>query len=277
MKVKLFSYSQLNTFIHKLSGLTKVLCFLLLTTTVMLTYDVRVILFVFIFSLILFKIAKIPFKQVRLIFAYVSFFLVMNFILTFVFSPQYGPNLYGTKTVLFTFGGPYEVTLEQLFYQVTKLLKYACAMPLGVIFFLTTNPSEFASSLNKIKVNYKVCTSLSLTLRYFPDVARDYNSIALAQQARGIELSKKEKTSKRFKHILTILNPLIFSTLDRIELVSNAMELRGYGKLKKRSWYSYKSLTTNDYWSLGICLLIFILSLLITLFINKSIYYNPFI
>lgn len=277
MKIKLFSYNQLNTFIHKLSGLTKVLCFLLLTSTVMLTYDIRVILFVFILSLILFKVAQIPFKQVRLIFAYVSFFLLMNFILTFIFAPQYGPNLYGTKTILFTFGGPYEVTVEQLFYQITKLLKYMCAMPLGVIFFLTTNPSEFASSLNKIKVNYKVCTSLSLTLRYFPDVARDYNSIALAQQARGIDLSKKEKTSKRFKHILTILTPLIFSTLDRIESVTNAMELRGYGKLKKRSWYSYKKLTSTDYYSLAVCLGILVLSLLITLLVNHSIYYNPFI
>ena len=64
-------------------------------------------------------------------------------------------------------------------------------IPLGLIFIFTTNPSEFASSLNHIGVPYKVCTTLSLTLRYFPDIIRDYTNISLAQQARGIELSKK--------------------------------------------------------------------------------------
>lgn len=277
MKIKLFSYNQLDTFVHKMSGVSKVICFLLLTSTVMFSYDIRFIALVFFLSLGLFKVAKIPFKQVRLMFYYVSFFLIMNFILTFIFAPQYGVELYGSKTVLFSFGGPYIVTVEQLFYQITKLLKYLSAVPLGVIFFLTTNPSELASSLNKIKVNYKFCTSLSLTLRYFPDVARDYNSISLAQQARGIDLSKKEKLIKRFRNISAILTPLILSTLDQIELVSNAMELRGYGKHKKRTWYSYRPLTRKDYFAIGVCLFILMASLYVTFFINHSIYFNPFI
>ena len=88
--------------------------------------------------------------------------------------------------------------------------KYLSVIPLGIIFFLTTNPSEFASSLNKIGLNYKVCTVLSLTLRYFPDVQRDLNSISLSQQARGLDMSSKEKMTKRLKNIIAVLTPLIF-------------------------------------------------------------------
>lgn len=277
MKVKLFSYNQLDTYIHHLSGLTKFVCFLLLTTTVMLSFDIRVILFVLILSFALFKVARIKFNQVKLMLIYVFIFLITNFILTFVFAPLQGVEIYGTEHVLFTIAGPYVVTLEQLFYQITKLLKYLSIVPLGIMFFLTTNPSEFASSLNKIKVNYKACTALSLTLRYFPDVQRDYHSISLAQQARGTELSKKEKLSKRFKNIISILTPLIFTTLDRIELITNAVELRGYGKSKTRTWYAYRPLNKNDYIAMGVCLAIFIASLLITTFVNHSIYFNPFI
>ncbi len=277
MKIKLFSYNQLDTFVHKLSGLTKLVCFLLLTTTVMLTYDIRIILAILIFSYFLMNKAQIKFKQVKTMFIYVGIFLITNFILTFLFSPTYGCEIYGTKHVLFPIFGRYEVTLEQLFYQCTKFLKYLSVIPLGMIFFLTTNPSEFASSLNHIKVNYKVCTSLSLTLRYFPDVQRDYHTISLAQQARGLEMSSKAKLINRIKNIVTILTPLIFTTMDRIELITNAMELRGFGKGKKRSWYSFKPLQTKDWISMFICLLIFLFMLYIRIFVNKSMFYNPFI
>ena len=277
MKIKLFSYNQLDTFVHKLSGLTKLVCFLLLTTTVMLTYDIRIILAILIFSYFLMNKAQIKFKQVKTMFIYVGIFLITNFILTFLFSPTYGCEIYGTKHVLFPIFGRYEVTLEQLFYQCTKFLKYLSVIPLGMIFFLTTNPSEFASSLNHIKVNYKVCTSLSLTLRYFPDVQRDSHTISLAQQARGLEMSSKAKLMNRIKNIVTILTPLIFTTMDRIELITNAMELRGFGKGKKRSWYSFKPLQTKDWISMFICLLIFLFMLYIRIFVNKSMFYNPFI
>ena len=277
MKIKLFSYNQLDTFVHKLSGLTKLVCFLLLTTTVMLTYDIRIILAILIFSYFLMNKAQIKFKQVKTMFIYVGIFLITNFILTFLFSPTYGCEIYGTKHVLFPIFGRYEVTLEQLFYQCTKFLKYLSVIPLGMIFFLTTNPSEFASSLNHIKVNYKVCTSLSLTLRYFPDVQRDYHTISLAQQARGLEMSSKAKLINRIKNVVTILTPLIFTTMDRIELITNAMELRGFGKGKKRRWYSFKPLQTKDWISMFICLLIFLFMLYIRIFVNKSMFYNPFI
>ena len=277
MKIKLFSYNQLDTFVHKLSGLKKLVCFLLLTTTVMLTYDIRIILAILIFSYFLMNKAQIKFKQVKTMFIYVGIFLITNFILTFLFSPTYGCEIYGTKHVLFPIFGRYEVTLEQLFYQCTKFLKYLSVIPLGMIFFLTTNPSEFASSLNHIKVNYKVCTSLSLTLRYFPDVQRDYHTISLAQQARGLEMSSKAKLINRIKNVVTILTPLIFTTMDRIELITNAMELRGFGKGKKRSWYSFKPLQTKDWISMFICLLIFLFMLYIRIFVNKSMFYNPFI
>ncbi|MGM9947523.1 energy-coupling factor transporter transmembrane component T family protein [Floccifex sp.] len=277
MKIKLFSYNQLDTFVHKLSGLTKLVCFLLLTTTVMLTYDIRIILAILLFSYFLMHKAQIKFKQVKTMFIYVGIFLITNFILTFLFSPTYGCEIYGTKHVLFPIFGRYEVTLEQLFYQCTKFLKYLSVIPLGMIFFLTTNPSEFASSLNHIKVNYKVCTSLSLTLRYFPDVQRDYHTISLAQQARGLEMSSKAKLLDRIKNVVTILTPLIFTTMDRIELITNAMELRGFGKGKKRSWYSFKPLQTKDWISMLVCLLIFVFMLYIRIFVNKSMFYNPFI
>ncbi len=277
MKIRTFSYSQLDTFVHRLSGLSKLVCFLLLTSAIMLTYDIRIILGIMILSFAMMRVAKIRYSQIRLMLIYVMAFLVVNFFLTYVFEPEYGVQIYGTKHVLFSFGGSYTVTQEQLFYQFTKLFKYLSVIPLGIIFVLTTNPSEFASSLNGVGVSYKICTALSLTLRYFPDVADDYNTIALAQQARGVEMSSKAKMTERLKRSASILIPLIMTTMDRIELISNAMDLRGYGKHRKRTWYARKPLKKADYISMAVSLAVLVFTLYVRLCINHSIYYNPFI
>ena len=148
---------------------------------------------------------------------------------------------------------------------------------MGIIFLLTTNPSEFASSLNGVGVNYKAAFAVALTLRYFPDVQRDYYDISQAQQARGLELSRKAKLTERFKNSLLIVIPLIFSSLDRIELISNAMDLRGFAKSKTRTWYTSKKLAKGDYVAITISSLILFLTICVSVFINHGRFYNPFI
>ncbi len=276
MKAKLFDYIDRDNFIFNLSGLTKLVCFLFMTFAVMFSYDIRYILFVMVLSAVFFKISGIEFKQIKLMSIYVAIFLLINFLLTDLFSPQYGTEIYGTTHELFRFNSRYTVTVEQLLYQITKTTKYASVVPMGMIFLLTTNPSEFAASLNRVGCNYKGAYALSLTLRYFPDMIRDYQDIALAQQSRGLDLSKKEKLSVRIKNIMNICVPLIFSTLDRIELISNAMDLRGFGKHKKRTWYVAKPLRKSDWCSMVFCMLVFLGSLCMTTFVNGSRFWNPF-
>jgi energy-coupling factor transport system permease protein len=179
--------------------------------------------------------------------------------------------------VIFHIIGPYTLTQEQVFYQTTKFFKYASVIPLGITFLLTTNPSEFASALNGVGVHYKAAYAVSLTLRYFPDIQREYRNISLSQQARGLDISRKAKFSQRVKNSLLIIIPLVFSTLDRIELISNAMDLRGFGKHKKRTWFSKKKLSISDFTAIILSALIFAATLSVSAFINHGRFYNPFI
>ena len=277
MKMKLFSYNQVDTPIHRLSGLTKLVCFLFLTFAVMFSYDIRVILAVMLFSLAVLRLSQIKYSQIRLMIIYVLIFVLTNAVISFFFSPEEGVKIYGTRHNIANLYSGYKLTLEQIFYQVTKFFKYFSVIPFGIIFLLTTNPSEFASSLNGIGVNYKAAFAVALTLRYFPDVQRDYHDISLAQQARGLDLSHKAKFADRFKNALLIVIPLIFSALDSIELISNAMDLRGFAKSKTRTWYTSRVLTTQDYAALVVSALIFIATVLVSVFINGSRFYNPFI
>ena len=88
---------------------------------------------------------------------------------------------------------------------------------------------------------------MAIALRYIPDIQRDYAEIAFAPQARGIYLSRKEKLTKRIKNMSSILIPLIFNSLERIETISCAMELRSFGTQKKRTWYSSRPFAQRDY------------------------------
>lgn len=276
MRAKIFDYVEKDNVIYNLSGLSKLICFICMTSAVMYSYDIRFIIVMMIISIGLFKVAELKLAQIKTMLIYVGIFLVMNFVLTFVFNPTYGTEIYGTTHELFRFNNYFIVTMEQLVYQVTKTSKYASVVPLGMMFLLTTNPSEFAASLNRAGVSYKGTYAVSLTLRYFPDTVRDYNDIALAQQSRGLDLSKKEKMGTRIKNIINICVPLIFGTLDRIEMITNAMDLRGFGKHKKRTWYVTEPLKRNDYIAIMFAILVLIASLLLGIVVNGSRFWNPF-
>lgn len=276
MNEVMLEYSEIDSQIHKLTGATKLICLILWSLTSMLTYDTFVLGFMVIFSLIVFKISKVKFKQLSFVLYFILVFLLINNIAIFIFSPYQGVQIYGSNTELFHIAGPYTVTVEQLFYHLNITLKYFSIIPIALIFMVATNPSEFAASLNKIGVSYKIGYSVAIALRYIPDIQHEYRDISFAQQARGIDMSKKAKLSDRIKNSTSILMPLIFSSLDKIETISSAMELRAFGNKKRRTWYSAREFEKGDYIAIIILALIFVISIIITIK-NGSRFYNPFI
>ena len=114
---RLLTYAPKNTWIHRLSGVTKMLFFVLWSIAGMLTYDTRVLAVMLAISLLIFKVSKTEWKQVGTVFKFILFFLFLNLITVFLFSPYQGTEIYGTKTVLFHIAGRYSVTTEQLFYE----------------------------------------------------------------------------------------------------------------------------------------------------------------
>jgi len=199
----------------------------------------------------------------------------LNNVLIYLFSPEHGCELYGSRTVLVHLAGRYSITAEQLFYHLNVILKTACTIPIVLLFVCTTNPSEFAASLSRIGVSYRISYAVALALRYIPDIQREYRDISLAQQARGVEMSKKASLISRLKAAGSILIPLILSSMERIETISNAMELRGFGKGKKRTWYVGRPFGRADVLCICVCVALLLLSLALTA-INGGRFFNPF-
>ncbi|MGE6555492.1 energy-coupling factor transporter transmembrane component T family protein [Exiguobacterium artemiae] len=274
MAVDMLGYIERKSPVHRLTGATKLICFLLWTIATIVTYDTRVLIALLLASVGLFSVSKISFKEVRFVLLFTLSFILLNSIAVYLFAPEQGVAIYGTRHVLAEGIGRFTVTSEQLFYMLNLILKYSAIVPIAVLFLVTTHPTEFAASLNRIGIPYKIAFAVSLALRYIPDVQRDFRTIKDAQEARGVALSNAP-LFKRIRNSLNILLPLVFTSLERIETVSNAMDLRGFGAGKKRTWYNQRPMTKADFTAIACVGLLVLLSCFIT-FYDGNRFYNPF-
>ena len=189
---KLLSYTDKGTWIHRLSGSTKLIFFLLWCVTSAMTYDTRILLIMIAVTVTLFALSKTEWRQISAVFKIVMFFMILNVVAIFIISPYQGCSIYGSKTILASFLPGHAVTREELFYLFNVVIKYFTVTPAIFIFLVTTDPSEFAASMNTIGIPYTVAYSVAIALRYIPDVQGDYRRIRNAQQARGIEMSRRQ-------------------------------------------------------------------------------------
>jgi energy-coupling factor transport system permease protein len=274
MKMRMLGYTDQNSPIHRLTGATKLIFFVVWSVAAMVTYDTRCLLVLFALSLVMFRLSRVKLADYSFVLMLILIFLALNHLAVFLFSPLEGVRIYGTRHDWFHIIGRYTVTYEQVFYQFNMMLKVCTVIPMALLFMLTTNPSEFAASLNRIGVSYRIAYAVAIALRYIPDVQRDYREIAWAAQARGIDLSRKERLGKRMKNMLGILMPLIFTSLERIETVSAAMELRGFGRGKKRTWYSARPFAPADAAAIALVILLAAATMIIT-FHDGTRFYSP--
>lgn len=269
------SYIKKTSPIHQLTGSTKFIFFLIWSIAAMITYDTRVLITMFFMGMIFFGVSKLKWKDIRFAVLFMLWLIVINLIALFLFSPEQGVGIYGTRHEIVHLFWRYSIVAEELFYLFNFTLKYFAVIPAALLFILATDPSEFAASLNKIGVSYRIGYSVAIALRYIPDVQRDFREISQAQQARGVDLSKKDKLIDRLKNSAAILFPLVLSSLERIEVISNAMELRGFGKNKKRTWIVEKASKKGDYIAIFIAVIMLIVSVS-CIVLNGGRFFNPF-
>lgn len=271
---QLIGYQEGEGLFYRLSGTSKLFLFLIVSLVCMVTYDTRLLFVLSVFSLLLFKQANIKLSDYSLVLKIVATVALLNIILVYLFAPDYGKQIYGSEDIIFQGWGRFYLSSQEVFYLLNLTLKYFCTLPPAILFLVTTHPSQFAASLNQLGVSYKVAYSVSLTLRYIPDIQEEFFMIRTSQEARGLDLSKKSPLMQRIRGNLQIVIPLIFSSLERIDTIATAMELRRFGRHKKRTWYRTQELRKADWFIIAFGLLLILITIAL-FYLNQGRFYNP--
>ncbi len=268
-------YIEKKSFIHTLDGSIKLLMLLLWTAVVFMFTDMRVFIFLIILGAFIVKLAHIKFKEIKPLVIFLLIFTFFNSIFLILITPTYGSELLDQYTPMVKIFGR-DLTYETLWFALTLSLKYLAILPITIIFVFTTHPSRFASSLNKVGVSYKVAYAVNIALRYIPDVKDEFVNIMHAQEARGVAFRRDEASFFiRFKNYNTILVPLVLSSLNRVEVVSNAMNLRGFGIEKTRTWYNSRKYSNIDFLAIFLLIVGVLISIIVSRFYLIGFWY-PF-
>ncbi len=264
-----------DSFFHNLDGSIKLLMVILWSVIVFSFMDYRVFLLLIAIGFSMLFYTKISLKDIKYIIYFILVFTLFNSLFLAIITPQHGSDLVGVYTPIFKIGN-YMLTKETMFFVITLSLKYFALLPISLLFVFTTNPSEFACSLNKVKVHYKIAFAVSLSLRYIPDVVAEYNHIKNALILKGLDFEGEKNKIKKLKMYKLILVPLVRSSLSKIDTISNGMDLRSFGLLPKRSWYVSEKFGKNEYIEIASMILVFVVYFITYNQFNTDFYY-PFV
>lgn len=263
-----------DSYFHKLDASIKLLSVIVWTVFIFKFQDIRVFIVFLIVGLIMLKISRVPSKLIKGPFIFIFLFTIFNSIFLLAVTPQYGSELTGTYTYIIH-TDHYSMTYETLFYMITLSFKYLALLPITLLFVFTTHPTQFACSLNRIGVNYKIAYAVNLSLRYIPTVADEMWTIKNALMIKGIDIDGERNKLKKLKLYLSLLLPLMKNSIEKIDTISNAMDLRSFGHGRKRSWYRYTTFQKQDYLALAVLAIAVILFLWLFAF-DPRVFYYPF-
>lgn len=264
-----------DSFFHRMDGAVKLVLLLAWTVVTFLFLDLRVFTVMLAAGVTMLLLARIPAKKMALLFWALTVFTVMNSLFILAITPRFGTTLTGSDTPLLPIG--YDtINAETLFYVLTLSLKYLTLLPITLLFIFTTHPSRFAASLNKLGVPYKLAYAVSIAFRYIPDLTKEFRTILNALQMRGLGISRGDGTlPQRLRNLSHAVVPLLQSSLQHIESVSDAMDLRGFGTRPQRTWYMGNVMTGSDKLTALLCGLLLVGAIFLKQWVFQGFWY-PF-
>ncbi|MDR0638609.1 MAG: energy-coupling factor transporter transmembrane protein EcfT [Spirochaetaceae bacterium] len=235
----IINYVPGTTALHRLNGATKLLLFLTMTVYVIMSFDVRVLGVMFALCAGLIVSMRPNWKPILFVTAFMTVTAgIVGSLIIILVKPDAGQTHVGGATEIIRWNSRFFLTWELLWYVGAMFFKRLCSLAAALVLVLSITPSEIASGLNALGLPYKACTIISLAFRAIPDVARDFLDIKNALSLRGIELDpRRAGLLSRIRQTTLILVPLIMTSFGRVETIANAMDLRGFGKNRTRTWY----------------------------------------
>ena len=245
-----FSYLRTDSVLDRMDALSKLIIVIVLSIAV---YFYKNPLELLPMPIILF-VLSLALGKVKLPVAFWSFMVFVTFGLFVAFfqllSHQSGDYLYKLGIFKITPSGLY---LAELF--VLRLTTIGSA---ALLFLWTTSPKNFTTALVYLGVPYRFAFAVLVALRFLPLIQDDISKIKDAHLIRGM---KQEKGIEGiFNNWQRYMFPILVDGLRKAETTSIAMDSRGFGLYKTRTYTEYFSWTKSGV-ALAVCIIVLILGI----------------
>jgi len=165
--------------------------------------------------------------------------------LLIVFSAALWPFFLKGPTTLWSWHS-LTVSRESLFFGVAMGLRLATFVTASLVLLATTKNEDMTNGLIKMRLPYPVAFAMSTALRLVPTFAGAGATIVQAQVSRGLDLESKNIFS-RFGKLIPLAVPMFVSAIRYTNLLSMALESRGFTPDAKRTLYHEPVMKGRDW------------------------------
>lgn len=250
----LLQYLPHDSFIHRMDGLSKFL-WLLLVAVAMLTFKSLISGAIMLSLLLLLALvgAKIPLNH-----------LLRN-----------SPVIFGVGLLLGLFHsvvepgnpivslGPLSIKDKGILVGLSYFFRISVVVFASYLLIWTTNIRDLMAGLVKLGLPYSFAFAVFTSLRFLPLIQREVQAVRAAHAIRG--RAKKSQFARRFQLWQRYVFTIMVNGLRKAEAAATAVQLRGFGARRVRTFYKPFRWTKS-----GLSLLIFFIVLIIGLHVAEQ-------
>jgi energy-coupling factor transport system permease protein len=230
-----------------------ILVLALFVFSVIQVWDLRILALLASIAVLYYRAARIPFRTVRLNWAYVAFFIgfvvLANTLIT-------GGELRGFKQpdLHIYFRIPLlntPISAESVTYAVAQLFRFGSMAAMGFPIAFAIAPGDIGPAFARLKVPEKFAYGLDLTFRFIPSLASDLQTTIDAQRVRGYEWERIGRTPiGKLRRTAPLLVPVTINAIIGAEDTIDAMDLRAFGT-GRRTWLRHLRFDRADWVTLA--------------------------
>ena len=220
--------------------------------SVIQVWDLRILAVLALIAAAYYASARIPFRAVRIQWAYVAFFVsfivIVNTILTGGELRQTAEEDLHIYFRLPLLGTP--ISAESVSYAFAQLLRFGSMAAVGFPIAFAVAPGDIGPTFARLGVPYKFAYAIELTFRFIPSLASDMQTTIDAQRIRGYEWDAGGGPITRMRRTVPLLVPVTINAIVGAEDTIDAMDLRAFGT-GRRTWLHHLRFGRADWLALG--------------------------
>ncbi|HEX7225899.1 MAG TPA: energy-coupling factor transporter transmembrane component T [Candidatus Limnocylindria bacterium] len=182
--------------------------------------------------------AGIPWKAVRVQWAYLLFVIFLFSLFNTLISGGRTGGFAESETHVLLRIPPFgaEISAEGLSLMLSQMLRFACIAAVSFPVAFCIAPGDFGVALRRLGLGDRIAVMIDLTIRFIPTLANEFSETIDAQRVRGYDpAAKGGNPVTRLRRAAPIFVPVTVGSIAGAEDTIDAMDLRGFG-VGPRTW-----------------------------------------